>query len=154
MIVIQILSCLSTDLSISRIRIFLESGATILIDDATANDTIWSVKERVFAANPDLFADEQRIVYRPDPHEMGSLHDDHTLDQLCSAHNDSAQFTVSLADLTENEKVWLTLICEARPHSPNYFSYCPHGRVCVSFRFVYHLYFDSRAIPSPETSSA
>ncbi len=39
------------------------TGAAIVIDDASAADTILGVKQRVFAANRTLFVRRQRLVY-------------------------------------------------------------------------------------------
>jgi NAD(P)-dependent dehydrogenase (short-subunit alcohol dehydrogenase family) len=55
------------------------TGAAISIDNATAADTIRSVKERVFAANRDFPVRRQRLVYCGGPGGMEPLADDETL---------------------------------------------------------------------------
>jgi hypothetical protein len=76
------------------------TGATIAIDDASASDTIQSVKERVFAANRKLPVHRQRLVYRPGPRGMEALADDETLGGVGVAQDGSAEFDVLLADLS------------------------------------------------------
>jgi hypothetical protein len=48
-------------------------------DGLSAADTILSVKERVFAANPELPVHRQRLVNRHGPRSMDALADDETL---------------------------------------------------------------------------
>ena len=79
------------------------TGATIAIDDASASDTIQSVKERVFAANKKLPVHRQRLVYRPGPHGMDALADDETLGGAGVAQDGSAELDVLLAELTVAE---------------------------------------------------
>ena len=55
------------------------SGAAIAIDDATAADTVLSIKQRVCAANPELPVHRQRLVYRPGPRGVGQLANGMTL---------------------------------------------------------------------------
>ena len=76
------------------------TGAAISIDDASAADTILSVKERVFAANSKLSVHRQRLVYRPGPFGMDALADDETLGGAGVARDGTAELDVLLADLT------------------------------------------------------
>jgi hypothetical protein len=90
------------------------TGAVIAIDDASAADTVLSVKQRVFAANPKLPVHRQRLVYRPGLRGMDALADDETLGGAGVARDGTAELDVLLADLTEadaaelGEKVELT----------------------------------------------
>ncbi len=79
------------------------AGAAIAIDDAAAADTILSVKQRVFAANPKLFVRRQRLVYSAGPRGMDSLADDETLGGAGVARDGTAELDVLVADLTEAE---------------------------------------------------
>jgi len=67
------------------------TGAAIVIDDASATDTIMSVKARVFAANRELPVRRQRLVYRPGPRGMEALADDETLGGAGVAQDGSAE---------------------------------------------------------------
>ncbi len=88
------------------------AGATIAIDDAAAEDTILSVKQRVFAANRKLFVRRQRLVYSAGPRGMDALADDETLGGAGVARDGTAELDVLVADLTAAEaeelgkKVW------------------------------------------------
>ena len=88
------------------------TGAAIEINDASAADTIVSVKERVFAINPKLPVRRQRLVYRPGPRGMEALADDETLGGAGVAQDGSAELDVLLAELTAvqtltlGHKVW------------------------------------------------
>jgi hypothetical protein len=88
------------------------TGATIVIDDASASDNILSVKERVFAANRQLPVRRQRLVYRPGPRGMDALADEETLGGAGVAQDGTALIDVLLADLTAaeakelGEQVW------------------------------------------------
>ncbi len=88
------------------------TGAAIVIDDASAADTIVSVKERVFAVNRKLPVCRQRLVYRPGPRGMEALADDETLGGAGVAQDGSAELDVLLAELTAvqamtlGHKVW------------------------------------------------
>ncbi len=88
------------------------AGAAIAIDDAATADTILSVKQRVFAANPKLFVRRQRLVYSAGPRGMDALADDETLGGAGVARDGSAVMDVLVADLTAaeaaelGEKVW------------------------------------------------
>ena len=96
------------------------TGAFIAIDDVSADDTILSVKQRVFAANRTLPVRRQRLVYRPGPHGMDALADDETLGGAGVAQDGSAELDVLMVDLTAAEieelssKVWYCCIfsCE------------------------------------------
>jgi hypothetical protein len=79
------------------------TGATIVVDDATAADTVLSVKQRVFAANRQLPVRRQRLVYRPGPHGINPLADDETLGGAGVARDGTAELDVLLAELTEEE---------------------------------------------------
>ncbi len=79
------------------------TGAIIAIDDASAADTIISVKERVFAANSQLPVRRQRLVYRPGPRGINALADDETLSGAGVAQDGSAELDVLLAELTAAE---------------------------------------------------
>ena len=95
----------SVDQSTSTFRVSIVSmtGSTIIIDDASATDTISSVKERVFAANRKLPVQRQRLVYRSGPRDIEPLDDDETLDDVGVAQDGSAELDVLLADLTAAE---------------------------------------------------
>jgi hypothetical protein len=79
------------------------TGATIVIDDAAATDTIRSVKERVFAANSELYVHRQRLVYRPGPRGMDALANDLTLGGTGVPRDGSAELDVSTGPLTRDE---------------------------------------------------
>jgi hypothetical protein len=79
------------------------TGAAITIDDVAATDSILSVKERVFAANPKLPVRRQRLVYRPGPRGMEALADDETLGGAGLAQNGTDELEMLLVDLTEGE---------------------------------------------------
>ena len=80
------------------------SGATIVIDDASAPDSILSVKHRVSAANRKLPARRQRLVYSAGPHGMEPLADNETLGGAGVAQDGSAKLDVLLVDLTPEEQ--------------------------------------------------
>jgi hypothetical protein len=79
------------------------AGAAIPIDDASATDTILSVKERVFAVNRKMSVRRQRLVYSAGPRGMGALADDETLGGAGVAQDGSAELDVLLVDLTAAE---------------------------------------------------
>ena len=85
------------------------SGAAIAIDDASAADTIRSVKQRVLAANQKLPMHRQRLVYRPGPRGLEALADDETLGGAGVAQDGSAELDVLLADLMPDE---VAVLCE------------------------------------------
>ena len=87
----------------SRISVIAMTGAAIAIGDASTTDTILSVKERVFAVNPEFHVRRQRLVYRPGPRGMDALADDETLGGACVARDGSAELDVLVADLTAAE---------------------------------------------------
>jgi hypothetical protein len=87
----------------SHISVVTMTGAAIAIDDATATDTILSVKERVFAANRKLYVRRQRLVYTAGPYGMDALADDETLGGAGVSQDGSAKLDVLLADLTEKQ---------------------------------------------------
>ena len=100
------------------------AGATVAINDAAAEDTILSVKERVFAANRTLFVHRQRLVYTAGPSGMDVLADYETLGDVGVAQDGSAELDVLLADLTEEDlhelgaNVWSPL------NDVSYVTYC------------------------------
>jgi hypothetical protein len=77
------------------------TGASIAIHDASATDSVLSVKQRVFAANRQLSVRRQRLVYSAGPRGMDALADDETLGGAGVARDGSAELDVLLADLTE-----------------------------------------------------
>ena len=79
------------------------TGAAIVIDDASAVDTIISVKERVFAAHRKFRVLRQRLVYRPGPRGMAALADDETLGDAGVAQDGSARLDVLFEPLTDKE---------------------------------------------------
>ena len=85
------------------------TGAVVAIDDASAADTIVSIKQRVFAASatPKLPVCRQRLMYRPGPHGINPLADDETLGGAGVAQDGSAELDVLLAELTEAEEAAL-----------------------------------------------
>ena len=80
------------------------TGAAIAIDDASAADSILSVKQRIFAANSKMPVRRQRLMYRPGPRGMDPLADDETLGGAGVARDGSAELDVLLAEMTA-EKV-------------------------------------------------
>jgi hypothetical protein len=79
------------------------TGAVIAIEDASASDSILSVKGRVFFLNRQLPVRRQRLMYRPGPRGMEPLADDETLGGAGVARDGSAELDVLLADLTAAE---------------------------------------------------
>jgi hypothetical protein len=77
------------------------SGTTIAIDDASATDTILSIKQRVFAANNKLFVRRQRLIYRRGPHGMEPLADDETLGGAGVTQDGTAELDVLMEPLTK-----------------------------------------------------
>ena len=78
-------------------------GAAIAIDDASAADTILSVKQRVFASNRQLPVRQQRLMYRPGPHGINPLADDETLGGAGVARDGTAELDVLLAEITAKQ---------------------------------------------------
>lgn len=91
------------------------AGAAISID-ASAADTILSIKKLVFAVNRKMSVRRQRLVYCPGPSGMEPLADDETLCGAGVAQDGSAELDVLLVDLTEaetanlNEKVRMLVL--------------------------------------------
>ncbi len=79
------------------------TGAAIVIDDATAADTILSVKQRVFASNRQLPVRRQRLMYRPGPYGISPLADDETLGGAGVARDGTAELDVLLAEITAKQ---------------------------------------------------
>jgi hypothetical protein len=104
----------------SRISIVAMTGASIAIDDASATDTILSVKERVFALNRQYRVHRQRLIYRPGPQGMHALADDETLGGTCVARDGTAELDVLLADLTAAESAELCekVLLDLAPYRP------------------------------------
>ena len=91
------------------------TGATISLEDASAADTILSVKKRVFAVNRKLYVRRQRLVYRPGPLGMEALADDETLGSAGVAKDGSAELDVLVEPLTEQEVAGLDeKVCRMR----------------------------------------
>ena len=86
-----------------RISVVAMTGAVIVIENASAADTILSVKQRVFAANRKLHVHRQSLMYRPGPRGIEPLADDDTLGGAGVAQDGSAEFDVLLTDLSEYE---------------------------------------------------
>jgi hypothetical protein len=103
-------SCSSSPLSVDAhptsifcISVVAMTGAAISIDDASAADTILSVKERVFAVNRKLHVRRQRLVYRRGPHGIDPLSDDETLGGAGVARDGTAELDVLLVEFTAAE---------------------------------------------------
>jgi hypothetical protein len=79
------------------------TGAVIVIDDASAADTVLSVKKRVFAVNDKMPVRRQRLVYRAGPRGMEPLADDETLGGAGVARDGSAELDVLLVEPTAEE---------------------------------------------------
>jgi hypothetical protein len=90
-----------------RISVVAMTGATTDIDDASAADTIMSVKQRVFAANPTMSVHRQRLVFRPGPHGIDPLADDETLGGAGVAQDGTGVLDVLMVGLTGAEAVEL-----------------------------------------------
>ena len=97
----------------SRISVVTMAGAAIAIDDASAADSILSVKRRVFAANRAMYVRRQRLVYTAGPRGMEPLADNETLGGAGVAQDGSAKLDVLLADLTREEAA--KLCSQVRP---------------------------------------
>lgn len=80
------------------------AGAAIAIHDASAADTILSVKERVYAANPKMHVYRQRIMYNSGANGMEPLADDVTLGGAGVKQDGLAELDVLLVDLTAAEQ--------------------------------------------------
>jgi hypothetical protein len=76
------------------------TGATITIDDASAADTILSVKQRAFAANRKLYVRRQQLMYRSGLRGIEPLADGETLGGAGVAQDGTAELDVLLTDLT------------------------------------------------------
>ena len=79
------------------------TGAAIAINDASAADTVLSVKKRVFVANRKLYVRRQRLMYRPGPYGINPLADNETLAGAGVAQDGTAELDVLLADMTAAE---------------------------------------------------
>jgi hypothetical protein len=87
----------------SRISIVTMSGAAIAIENASSNDSIQSIKERVFAVDRTLYVRRQRLIYLAGPRGMEPMADDETLGGAGVAQDGSAEIDVLLADVTATE---------------------------------------------------
>ena len=79
------------------------AGVSIEIDNASATDTILSVKQRVYELDRKLHFRRQRLVYLPGRFGMDSLADDETLGGADVAQDGSAKLDVLLVDLTAED---------------------------------------------------
>ncbi len=99
-------------LTCSRITALVKNGAAVTIDDASAADTLLSVKERVFAANRMLPVHRQELVYSDGPRGIEALADDETLGGAGVAQDGTAEFDVQLTSARKEKanklgpKVW------------------------------------------------
>ncbi len=117
------------------------AGGAITIHDASATDTILSVKERVFAVNRKMSVRRQRLVYSAGPHGMKPLANTKTLSGAGVAQDGSAKLDVLLVDLTAEElkklsvKVFKTAVLE----DPN----CRISEYEIFSWHLQHFVFDS-----------
>jgi hypothetical protein len=88
-----------------RISIISMSGVAIDIHDASAADTVISVKERVFALNRQLHVCRQRLVYSDGPHGIDPLADDETLNGAGVPQDGTAKLDMLLAEFTGADMV-------------------------------------------------
>ncbi len=79
------------------------AGASIVIDDVSAADTILTLKKRVFAVSRKLTVRRQRLMYRPGPRGISPLANKETLGGAGVPQDGSAELDVLLADLTAAE---------------------------------------------------
>ena len=91
----------------SRVSVVAFTGAPITIEDASAADTIRSVKQRVYAANRGLHVRRQRLMYRPGPRGIEPLADNETLGGAGVAQDGTAVIDVLLVDLSVADKMKL-----------------------------------------------
>ena len=85
----------------SSIFVVPMTGAAIAIDNASAADTILTVKKCVRAANRMLPVRRQRLVYIDGPYGLDALADDETLGGAGVAQDGTAKLDVLLDELTE-----------------------------------------------------
>lgn len=83
------------------------AGVSIDIDNASATDTILSVKQRVYELDHKLHIRRQRLVYPPGRFGMDSISDDETLGGADFARDGSAKLDVLLVDLTAEDSYTL-----------------------------------------------
>ena len=69
-----------------------------MLDDASAADSIMSVKKRAFAADNKLIMSRQRIMYTDGPYGMNPLPGDETLGGAGVPQDGSAKLDVLLVD--------------------------------------------------------
>jgi hypothetical protein len=87
----------------SRISIVTMSGAAIAIENVSSNDTIQSIKERVFAVDRTLYMRRQRLIYLAGPRGMEPMADDETLGGAGVAQDGSAVIDVLLTSVPEKD---------------------------------------------------
>jgi hypothetical protein len=80
------------------------AGASTPIDNASATDTILSVKTRLFALNREMHVSRQRLVCTTGPFGMEPLADNVTLGAAGVAQDGGGKLEVLLADLTPWEE--------------------------------------------------
>jgi hypothetical protein len=85
------------------------TGASIVVDNASAADTVLSVKKRVFALDAKLPVRRQRLVYSLGAHGMEPLADKETLGDAGVSDDGSAELDLVLTDLTAAEVQKLNL---------------------------------------------
>jgi ankyrin repeat protein len=95
--------------AVFRISVVAMTGASIVIHDASAADTVLSVKERVFASNQQFPVDRQRLMYRPGIHGIAPLADNETLGGAGVAQDGTAELDVLLDEFTVEEVAELGL---------------------------------------------
>ena len=91
----------------SRIHVVAMTGATISIEDASAEDCVWEIKQLVYEHNRKMPAHLQRLMYRPGPYGIDPLPDNETLGGAGVAQDWSAELDVLLVEMTEAEIVVL-----------------------------------------------
>jgi hypothetical protein len=135
----------------SRITVVTMTGAAIAIEGMSTADTILSVKQRVFAANPKLFVRRQRLVYSAGPRGMDALADDETLGGAGVARDGTAELDVLVADLTKAEAAKLgkevhctpfVFVQHALTSLIGSLSFCfPYLSINVVFSLCFHVWF-------------
>jgi hypothetical protein len=88
----------------SRLSVVPVNLVDIVIHDASACDTIWSVKERVFALNRHMYMRRQRLYFCD---SIEPLADEDTLGRVGVAQDGSARLVLLLRDLSALEEAAL-----------------------------------------------
>ncbi len=78
-------------------------GATYVIDNVTASDTVLRVKEIVFAANRKMHVRQQQLACRLGPHGLRYLANQETLGDAGMAQDGSAELVMRLEALPTAE---------------------------------------------------